>query len=359
MKKFFKIVTTLCLAFMLCFTVVGCGEKEEDKFYQQTSAKFDEFIEHICENDNYKNGIIYGTNVSNIFDNIGSDTTFNDPQYAERLSIFTQLKTVYDKIFINSFKFLEGFKGVFNVTDKSKITKETKKEYLAFEESLANATKSIDNFNDNIARLDSAIGGSTIEIALKNITENEVRKFKREYVALSEEIIDICNEFLHLCQTYIYPYYVTYTTESGFVSLTKTQIVNQRTIASLRTAVSTLTPAIKYLNSFDGQYHRFDNEYFFNALDNLLLFDFTNEDNVTVEELHSWNEIYKAYTNDIPNFYTALENIDMSELKKDFYYNVDDYLAEYPNKYAYVNKVFDFVENDVLYLYNALYELCN
>ena len=359
MKKFFKIVTTLCLALMVCFTAVGCGNKEEDKFYQQTNTKFDEFIEHVCENDNYKNGLVYGTHVNQILQNIEFDPTFQEQQYANDLTIFTQLRTIYDRIFVNSFRFLEDFKGVFNVTDKAKINKNTKKEYLAFEESLAKATKSIDDFNSKIARMDQSIGGSTIDFAISDITEQVVREFKREYVILSEEIIAICNEFLHLCQTYIYPNYVTYTTESGFVSLTKTQIVNQRTIASLRTAVSTLTPAIKYLNSFDGQYYHFDNEEFFNALDLLLLLDFTNEDNVTVEELHTWNEVHKAYTNDIPNLYASLENIDMSELKKDFNYNIEEYLEEYPNKYAYINKVLDFASNDVIYLYNALFELCN
>lgn len=353
MKKFSKIISVLCLMLVFCVCFVACDDKKDDKFYLNTNTKFNTFIDEICDNDRFEDGVIYGTNIQNILNNIKTQPEFDDPD----LAIYTQLEDVYDKIFISSFNFLTDFKGVF-INIPNDTSKNTKQKYVAFEQTIEDVTNTVTQLYTDVARMDLSIGSPTLEDALSPISRQVVKEFKRKYVETSVEVIDLCNQFLDICETYIYPKYQTYKTESGYVNLTQTQITNQVTLATLKSTINTLTPAITYLNAFDGEYTSFASDEFISTLDDYLDIDSAKQ-TVTVAQLENWLTTFNTFVSDTQNFYTALEKIDIPEMIRDFDSDPDLYLEEYPNLVAYINKVFTFTNSGVRTLYSSLASLCD
>lgn len=359
MKNFIKTISLFCLLVFLGLSFVGCADPKEDKFYEQTNLAFNTFITEVCKNEEYSNGLKYGENVTAILNKIKTDNEFKKPEYANDLIIYTQLTDIYDKIFVNSFKFLAEFENIFNVTNIETITGDTKKQYLNFEQSMVDVKASIENIKTEVADLDLGVHSSLISDAVSIISKDNVRKFKVKYIELSQQIIELCNQFLNLVENYVYPKYDTYKNGDGYIELTQTQLVNQRTIVILKSAVNTLTPAIKYLNDFDGDYVTLDSDKFFVTLDNYLTLDYSNETTVTVEELQNWKEIFDTYTSDTQNFYVSLEKVDLPKFKKEYNCVLEDYLEDYPKNIAYITKILTFTNTNVTTLYNSLLALCN
>lgn len=359
MKRFIKAISVFCLLVFLSLSFVGCADPKEDKFYEQTNTTFNTFITEVCENADYTSGLKYGPIIESILTKIKNDTTFKQPEYAEKLAAYTQLKDIYDKIFVSSFRFLSSFKDVFNVTNPDKIKGDTKKQYQDFEQSLADVKVSIQGISADVEELDIRVRGSSITDATSDISAQALREFKRKYIELSQELIDVCTEFLTLVENYVYPKYDTYKDGEGYLDLSTTQLVNQRTIIVLKSAVNTLIPAIAYLNDFSGDYITLESDKFFTTLDKYLALNFADETTVNVQELQNWKEIFDAYTNDTQNLYVALENVDLPEFKKEFDCDTTKYLEEHPKNIVYINKILTYTNIDVTNLYNAVLTLCN
>ena len=359
MKKFIKTISVFCLLVFLSLSFVGCGDPKEDKFYEQTNVTFNTFITEVCENADYTNGIKYGEIIESILNKIEKDSEFKKPEYAQKLVMYTQLTDIYDKIFVSSFKFLASFKDVFNVTNPETIKGDTKQKYLNFEQSLADVKVSIQGISADVEELDIRVRGSSLTDAISDISAQALREFKRKYIAVSQELIDVCNEFLNLVENYVYPKYDTYKNGENYLDLSQTQLVNQRTIIVLKSAVNTLVPAIAYLNDFSGDYITLDSDKFFTTLDKYISLNFADETTVTVQELENWKQTFDIYTNDTQNFYVALEKVDLPEFKKEFDCNQDKYLEEYPKNIAYINKILTYTDIDVTNLYTAVLTLCN
>ncbi len=355
MKKFIKVFSVCLILFCCCLTLFACGEKEEDKFYETTNQKFSQFINDICLNEEYSSGVIYGKNIKTIINNINSGSYSSSN---EKLKAYTQLNEIYDKIFVVSFKFLSNFNGIF-INAPQEIPNNMKKDYADFEKSLENATQKLNQFKPEIEYLDNHIVGTNEIQASSDISLQIVREFKREYIDLSLVFVDICNEFLTLCEKYIYPNYSSYMLDGKYIELTQTQITNQKTIAVLKSAINTLTPAIEYLNSFNGDYEHLNNEKFFQVLDYYCNLDTKKENTTNVEELELWLDIYNSYLNDVECFYDSLDKISMADFGRNYNFDIEKLIDENFENYAYINKIFDFSSKSVLFLFNSVETLCN
>ena len=354
MKKFIKVFSICLVLVCCCFTLFACGEKEEDKFYETTNEKFSQFINDVCLNDEYINGVIYGNNIQTILNNIekGNYSSSN-----KKLESYTQLNEIYDKIFVVSFKFLSDFNGVFMNTPQE-IPKNMKNDYLNFEKSLEDATKKLKNFKPEIEYLDTHIVGTSEAEASSDISLQIVREFKRDYIDLSLVFVDICNEFLNICEKYIYPNYSSFKVDDKYIELTQTQVTNQKTIAVLKSAINTLTSSIEYLNSFNGDYVKLNDESFFQVLDYYCNLDSKKENTTNVEELELWLNVFNSYLNDAEYFYSSLDKINMADFGRNYNFDVTKLIEENSENYAYINKIFDFSNKSVLFLFESVETLC-
>lgn len=351
--KFLKIISLMCLV-LFCGTIMfGCGNPEEDKFYEQTNIEFNKFVETVCENEKYKNGIIYGDNINLIINNIENNINYQ----IEKPELYTELKDVYDKIFIMSFNSLSQFKGVFaNVPND--LSNNTKKEFQDFEKNIQNAIEKLEQFDNQVSILDNGITGVSAEEAQTSISIQRLKEFKRQYIDLSQTFILLSEDLLHLCTQYIYPQYQAFKYGEIYENLTETQLINQKTIANLKSAINTLTPAINYLNKFNGEYEKLDSDKFFVIIDYYNNLNFSNQTSTTVQELDIWLNTYNAYMNELDCFNTSLENIDLLEFVDYYNCNIDEYKKDYPENYAYLNKIFTFTSESIETLYNAVRLLC-
>ena len=64
MKKIMKKIILLCLTLACSISFFACDLSKDDKFYEETNEKFNTFIELVCENEKYSNGLIYGENIT-------------------------------------------------------------------------------------------------------------------------------------------------------------------------------------------------------------------------------------------------------------------------------------------------------
>ncbi len=352
MKNFIKLFSVFVI--LVCCIMLFACDKKEDKFYETTNQKFSQFINDVCLNEEYSSGVIYGSNIQTILNNINSGYYSSSN---EKLEAYTQLNEIYDKIFVVSFKFLSNFNGVF-LNAPQEIPNNMKKDYLNFENNLDNATQKLKDFKPEIEYLDNHIVGINETQASSDISLQIVREFKRKYIDLSLAFVDICNEFLSLCEKYLYPNYSSFKENGQYIELTQTQITNQKTIAILKSSINTLTPAIEYLNSFNGDYKNLNNENFFKVLDYYCNLDSKIENTTDVKELDLWLNLYNSYLNDLNCFYDCLDKINMADFGRNYNYDVNKLIEENFENYAFINKIFDFSSKSVLFLFNGVETLC-
>ena len=355
MKKFIKLFSICIILVCSCMVLFACNNDNEDKFYETTNQKFSTFVNNVCLNEEYSNGVVYGNNIQTILNNI---ETGNYSSSNTKLDAYTQLNDIYDKIFVVSFKFLANFNGVF-INAPQEIPNNMKKDYLNFEKSLENATNKLNEFESQIQYLDNHIVGTSESQASSDISLQVLREFKREYVDVSLVFVDLCNEFLNICEKYIYPNYSSFVEDGKYIKLTETQIANQKTIAVLKSAINTLTPAIEYLNSFNGDYVKLNNDSFFEVLQYYTNLNIKKENTTNVEELEQWTILYKSYLNDAKCFYNCLNIISMADFGRNYNFDTTKLIEENFENYAYINKIFDFSSQSILFLYNSVNTLCN
>ena len=352
MKRFFKIISLFCLI-LLCFNLVACGDNiKEDRFYEQTNITFNAFISEVCLSEDYKNGIKYGNNVTKVLNKIDSQEYTN-----KKLSVYTELVDTYDKIFVSSFYFLSAFDGVFLIAPKDP-TENMKKDYQNFEKTVNNTKQNILNFSSKVDNLDRNIVTTSEDNCVNNISLQFLREYKRELIDLCLNIIDLNNEFVSILENYIYPKYTSVRTQDGFMDLTPTDLSNQKTIAGLKSVVDTITPAIKYLNAFDGDYVKLADDNIFVSLDGYINLDFSKENTTTVEELDLFLNTYEAYKNDLICFEDSLEKVDFKAFRIRYEFNKEEFIKQNPENYAYITKIFNFTKNYVKQLLSVNKMLC-
>ena len=207
--------------------------------------------------------------------------------------------------------------------------------------------------------LDEHLIVNTQEYAIGSISLQHLREYKRKLITLCEEIVDLDNNFLKLCNDHIYKRYDNFKNEDeSYIELSEVQIKNQKTIINLQSVIDTITPAIKYLNAFNGDYVKLESDNIFEILKSYTQLNNSIENSATLQELQNYIEINNAYQNDKQCFYTSLDNINMTEFRLDYNFNLDEYAKEDANRYAYVNKIYCFTSSCVNALYQANKTLC-
>ena len=170
--------------------------------------------------------------------------------------------------------------------------------------------------------------------------------------------MDIDNTFLDLIRTYIYPKYETFREGDGYIELSEVQIQNQKTLANLQSVIDTITPSIKYLNAFNGDYVKLSTDQLFETLNLYLSLDNKQQGTATVKELQTYLEVYDMYKNDVQCFEESLNNINMTSFRLDYNFNLEEYAKQDPNNYAYVTKIYEFTSSSCVALYNVNKTLC-
>ena len=356
MKKYLKIISVICLLIFASFAFVACDEaKEPDLFYEETNRVYTEFVTDICQSSTYNNGIIYGTSINGVLAKIENNdySIANNPQ----LNSYVELKSVYDKIFVSSFYFLSSFEGVFLVAP-SEIPSGMKSDYQSFEKLINKTRQNIKEFHTNVETLDKNVLTSSEEKAVSSISLQHLREYKRKLVDLCQEIMKVDNEFLSLIRTYIYPKYESFKNENGYITLSEVQIQNQKTLANLQSVIDTISPAIMYLNAFNGDYVKLESDHIFETLNMYLTLDNKQNGTATVAELQTYLEVYEMYQNDAKCFEDSLKKINMTTFRLDYNFNKEEYAKEDPNNFAYVSKIYEFTSSSCVALYNVNKILC-
>ena len=132
-------------------------------------------------------------------------------------------------------------------------------------------------------------------------------------------------------------------------------------LANLKSVVATITPAIEFLNAFDGNYTQHDTDKIFTTLNSYADIEIagsSESQTTTVEELDMFLKVYAYYQNDLECFYTSLENVNFREFQNS---NFDPqvYAKDDAQKFAYASKILSFTNQSVLNLYEINIALCN
>ncbi len=352
MQKFKKIITVFVLLLVVSFSFVGCGDEVDDTFYRNTSTKFNDFVESLCLNADYENGVTYEQNVNSILQSIGNQTDNPNEQK------YTELKSVYDSIFVASFHFLEAFSNTLSVAP-IEVNADVQNAYLDFENQIDVVTEQFNEFENDIHELDITIV-TTDPFGI--ISMQSLRDYKRSLIDLCQEIVRLDNMFISLCENYIYPTYDSFKdAEGNYLELDATALRNQKNLANLKSVVATITPAIEYLNAFDGNYTQHDTDKIFTTLNSYADIEIagsSESQTTTVEELDMFLKVYAYYQNDLECFYTSLENVNFREFQNS---NFDPqvYAKDDAQKFAYASKILSFTNQSVLNLYEINIALCN
>ena len=352
MQKFKKIITVFVILLVVSFSFVGCGDEVDDTFYRNTNTKFNDFVESLCLNADYKDGVTYEQNVTSILQSIENQTLDNPNKQK-----YTELKSVYDSIFVASFHFLEAFSNTLSVAP-IEINAGVENAYLDFENQIDVVTKQVNDFENDLHELDITIV-TTDPFGI--ISMQSLRDYKRSLIDLCQEIVTLDNMFISLCENYIYPTYDSFKDENGnYLELDATALRNQKNLANLKSVVATITPAIKYLNAFDGNYTKLNTDKIFTILDNyskIEIISGSDSQTATVEELNDFLMVYTYYQNDLECFYKSLENVNFIEFRN---CNFDPmaYAKDDSQKFAFASKILSFISQSVENLYQENLQLC-
>ena len=123
MKRFFKVTIAVIMLMFVSLSFFACDLDKDDRFYEHTNEVYSDFVQNVCLNNEYNNGIKYGANVSYVFEKIN-----NNEYTGDGFGVYTELKTVYDNIFTSSFYFLSSFEGIFLVVPAT-MTTQMKSDY--------------------------------------------------------------------------------------------------------------------------------------------------------------------------------------------------------------------------------------
>lgn len=351
MKKFTKIFSIFALMMILCFSFVGCGEKIDENFYRTTSEKFSGFIQDICLNSDYENGVTYETNVSNIIQGIKNGTISG-----ENVEKYTELETVYDSIFVASFHFLQAFSSTLSIAP-TEVTENALDDYKELENQIDVIKNKFVEFESSLHELDiTVINYDPFGI----ISLQNLRDYKRSLIDLCQEIVKLDNMFISICENYIFQSYDSFLDEQGnYIQLDETAIRNQKNLAHLKSAVATITPAITYLNAFDGNYVKLNTDKFFTTLDEYSKIEIVGDTALaaTIQELESFLKIYSFYQNDLKLFYESVENVNFKDFER-CNFDPTEYAENDSQKFAYANKILSFSSKSVESLYQINNLLC-
>ncbi len=354
MRKVKNILVVFVLLMATAFGFVGCGEEVDTNFYVETSTKFSDFIETVCLNSDYQDGVTYEERVSGILAKIEDGTITN-----ENSKLYTELKTVYDSIFVSSFHFLQTFSLALSVApSQENLTVDAQEDYADFTTQIDVTLDAFDQFKISLHQFD-------IQVNTQNpfdITSLQVLKdYKRDIIDLCLEIVKLDNMFISLCENYVFTSYSTFVDQNGeYLELNDTELTNQKNLANLKSVVATITPAIEYLNAFDGSYVALENDKLFTTLEQYSQIDIASDSSTltaTVEELQQFLTVYNYYQNDVELFYTSLENVDFHDFAK---CNFDPvvYAENDAQSFAYASKILTFIDQGVENLYTVNSALC-
>lgn len=362
MKKFISKVVGFCLALVCVLPLFGC--EDDSKFYEQTNTKFEQFVSDICENVSYTNGINHGETVNTIISNTKSGTYSATSEQEEDLESYVQLTEIYDRIFVSSFKFLSPFRSILSVVP-TKTSGDVKNKYKNFEQALEDATNGVKSFSEKNKQLSSKIGGTKLDNAVSPLSLQAVKEYKRDYISVTNKMVDVCDKLLEICENYIYPNYSTYIKDGEYITLTQTQITNQINIYVLKGSIQTLQSAITYLNAFNGEYKLLSGDYLVATLNKYISVDLTqsskqlNDDELKakVKYLQLWLNTDNAFLGEISSFEQSLAKIDFKKLISYYDFDYEKYLNDFADQKVYVQTINTFINNSVSYLYDATAKL--
>lgn len=357
MKKFIKYFMIICLAFVISFGFYGCDN--DPNFYKTTSEDFETFITTICQNEEYSNGIKRGENVNAIISKIKTEPGYVTESNKEKLSSYTQIPDVYDKIFVNSFKFISEFSGILAVKP-SDVGGKVKDKYKDLSNKLKTTTINIQNFASKSLEIDKQFNKKDFPAndMVKDIYLQLIKDYKRDYIDLTNQVIDICDSFSNICENYIFPKHTSYIENGIYIDLSKTQITNEKTLAVLKSSISTLKSSIEYLNGFNGEYKLLEKDEFVSTLEKYNNINLSKETTVTVPMLQKWSNIYNAFMGEKENFEKSIKSVNYDKLVRVYRFDYDAYLKDFPTQKPFVDCVKEFSSSSIGTLYNAVAEMC-
>ena len=357
MKKFIKCFMIICFAFVVSLAFYGC--EDDSNFYQTTSEDFETFITTICKNEEYSSGIKRGENVNTIISKIKNEPGYVTEENKEKLSSYTQIPDVYDKIFVNSFKFISEFSGVLAVKP-SDVSGKVKGKYKDLSNQLKKTITNIQNFASKTLEMDKQFNKKDFpaDDMVKDIYLQVIKDYKRDYIDLTNQVIDICDSFSSICENYIFPKHTSYVENGVYINLTKTQIANEKTLAVLKSSISTLKSSIEYLNGFNGEYKLLEKDEFVSTLEKYNNINLSKETNVTVPMLQKWLNVYNAFYGEKENFEKSIKSVNYDKLVRIYRFDYDAYLKDFPTQKPFVDCIKKFSSSSILTLYNATSELC-
>ena len=354
MRKIKNFILAFVLIFSIATIFVGCGEEVDPNFYMQTSKKFSDFVQSVCLNSDYQNGVTYEDRVSGILADIKNGTLSN-----ENSKLYTELETVYDSIFISSFHFLQSFSSTLSVSpNQDNLTTDAQNAYLDFEEQIDVTLDQFEQFKTSLHQFDIQVN---IQNPFDIISLQVLKDYKRSLIDLCLEIVNLDNMFISICENYIFTSYSSFVNENGeYIKLSETELRNQKNLANLKSVVATITPAIEYLNAFDGSYVPLENDKFFITLGNYSKIQIAGDDanqTATVEELQQFLKIYSYYQDDCELFLKSLKNVDFKQFAN-CNFDPSVYAKDDAQKFAYATKILSFIDQSVINLYDVNIALC-
>lgn len=357
MKKFMKYFMIACLTFVLSFTFYGCDN--DDKFYEKTSIEFESFITNVCENNDYNQGIKYGENIKAIIEKIENEPGYVTKENKDKLTAYTQIPNVYDKIFVSSFRFLSSFSNVL-INKPTDTSGNVKNSYNNLTNKLKSTTKNIQNFSQKALLLDNQFSKKDYESSemIKDIYIQVLKEYKRDYIDITNQVIDICENFQYICENYIFTKITTYVEDNKYIELSPIELVNQRNLALLKSSISTLKSAILYLDGFNGEYRLMENDKFVDTLKLYISMDLTKSENVTVPKMQVWLNNYNAFLGEKENFDKSLNGIDFDKLGRLYNFDYDKYVNDFPTHKPYIDNIKNFASESITSLYNVSLNLC-
>ena len=357
MKKFIKCFMIICLAFVVSFAFYGC--EDDSNFYQTTSDDFENFITTICKNEEYNSGIKYGENISTIINKIRTEPNYVSQENQDKLNSYTQIPDVYDKIFVNTFKFISEFSGIL-VNKPTDVSGKVKGQYKDLSNKLKKATINIQNFAHKVLEIDKQFNktGFPADEMVKDIYLQVVKEYKRDYIDITNQVIDICDSFSNICENYIFPKHTSYIQNGEYIELSKTQITNEKTLAVLKSSISTLKSSIEYLNGFNGEYKLLENDQFVETLEKYNNIDLSIDTEVTVQQLQQWLNNYTAFLGEKENFEKSITSVDFDKLVRIYNFDYDTYLNDFPTQKPFVDNIKEFSSSSITNLYNSISSMC-
>lgn len=333
-----KLILVICCLISCVFVLSACKEKPEDKFWEQTSTAFNHFLEEDVKM--YKDGFTYNNKINSNIQN--------------KYATYADIISVYTPVYEMSFNFLYSFSGILNIKPNTK-DKNVKTAFVNFEKQLKVSAEKIKNFvATDLIIFNNGIEGDTQVSAESIISLNVLSNYKKSFINLSTNLLDLSESFLNLYTTY-YNDIPVLKTEDGFTELTIVQYQNYAKLAIAKSIISTLKPTISYINNFKGKFILLETNKFLDCLKNYkTLLAVNPETYVNSSKLISnWQEVFKIYNSDLDCFTSIINTVDFKVLGEDYAFDAAAYASGTGDSYAYanINKINSFSSASVITLY--------